>query len=82
MIEEVNVLLYAILINLDLKSCMWPVGTLLDSTDSRLVVPLCFCLYDPITFCKVTLRESFLETAMSENAVEGFVFPLGSWSEH
>lgn len=74
MIEEVNFLFYVILINLDLNRYM-------DSTDSRLVVPLCLFPYDPITLCKVSLRESCLKTVSSGNTVEDFVFPLSlGWS--
>lgn len=48
----------------------------MDSTDSRLVVPLCLFPYDPITLCKVSLRESCLKTVSSGNTVADFVFPL------
>ena len=47
MIEEENFLFYLILIYLDLNSYIWLVVILLNSTDSKLIVPLCLFPHDP-----------------------------------
>lgn len=63
------------MIDLDLHCHVWLAVVLLDSTDPRLIDPLCLFPSDSITVWKVSLRESCLETAMLGSTVEDFVSP-------